>query len=306
MPTTTHLLLLSSAALAFTGRSPIAVLNNGVRMPLVGAGTWQYNSSVAHDSVMNAINLGYDHIDTAHDYNNQDGVGKALASFKRDDFFLTSKIPGCGVPGEGVDLFHCYDDTKKLFQEDLDLLNVDYVDLMLIHFPPVLGCTLGCGAIQAQWKAMEEMYNAKKARAIGVSNYCQSCFACLNKTMKVKPAVNQFQYHVGMGPDPIGLISYCESQNILVQAYSPLGNGSPELIHGNLTGSIGAKYNKTSVQIALKFVVQKGYGVLTKSTNPKYLADDIDLFDFNMTVSDMAKLDAATTPAGSPSFLCSS
>ncbi|GAB5369687.1 hypothetical protein AAMO2058_001426800 [Amorphochlora amoebiformis] len=255
--------------LGYPGPSPEIVLNNGVKMPVIGAGTGAFSNATAYASILSALKLGFTHVDTAHDYYNQDGVGKAIAQFDRKSFFLTTKVPGCGVPGQGIDLFHCYEDTKKLFEEDLILLNVEYVDLMLLHFPPILGCKLGCQPIQEQWKALEDLYAQGKTRAIGVSNYCQSCFSCLNETMKVKPAVNQIKYHVGMGPDPIDLISYCKSQDIVVQAYSPLASGSPHIIHGNLTGSIGEKYNKSSVQIALKWIVQKGFAVQTGSANPK-------------------------------------
>eukprot|EP00466_Bigelowiella_natans_P003486 jgi/Bigna1/87697/estExt_fgenesh1_pg.C_230076 len=132
----------------------------------------------------------------------------------------------------------------------MSLLGVDYVDLMLVHFPPLVGGCGGqnCKAMQAQWRAVEEMYKNKTARAIGVSNFCQSCFECLNATQTILPMVNQVAYHIGMGPDPEGLFSYAKKLGVVMQAYSPLGNGSPDLIHGDLTTAIGAKYNKSSVQ----------------------------------------------------------
>lgn len=297
------LALLTLAPGAAASSVPTVTLNNGVEMPVVGAGTWEYNSTTAYDSVKEALSLGYTHIDTANDYKNQDGVGRALAEFDRNSYFLTSKIPGCGL--QGVSILKCYEDTKSKFEENLSQLGLDQVDLMLVHFPPVDGCSVGCKGIQDQWRAMEEMYKANKSRAIGVSNYCQSCLNCLNETATVVPQVNQFQMHVGMGPDPESLVSDCRARGIAPQAYSPLGDGSSELIHGNVTGSIGAKYNKSSVQVSLKWVVQTGLAVVTKASRPDYLADDIALFDFNLTADDMSTLDAMTKPSGKVSFLCS-
>mmetsp|Transcript_10857 Transcript_10857/g.15088 ORF Transcript_10857/g.15088 Transcript_10857/m.15088 type:complete len:306 (+) Transcript_10857:188-1105(+) len=285
---------------------PTVTLYNGVEMPMVGAGTWQYNSDTAYKSVQAALELGYTHIDTANNYGNQDGVGKALKGRNRTSYFLTTKIPGCKVNRRHPE--SCYDDAQRQLSEDLSLLDVQYVDLMLVHFPPLLGGCGGanCKAMQAQWKAMEELYRNGSARAIGVSNFCQSCFECLKETQTILPMVNQVAYHIGMGPDPEGLFSYAKNLGVVMQAYSPLGNGAPSLIHGPLTTSIGERYNKSSVQVALKWVVQHEVPVLTKSTNPDYLAQDIDLFDFTLSDDEMSKLDAQTTPAGTPSFTCTS
>jgi len=278
-------------------------------MPLIAAGTWQYNDSTAKDSCEKAFNVGFTHFDTAHDYNNQRGVGQFWAeavakSGGREGLFLTTKVPGCGV-GQGVRPGkYCYPDTLKLFQDDLDLLNVAYVDLILIHFPPLMCSDLTCPEIQAQWKAFEEMYAQNKTRAIGVSNYCQSCFECLFKTAKVVPAVNQVQYHVGMGDDPIGLATYLKSKGIAMQAYSPLGDGSSELISGNLTTSIGKAHGKTGAQVALKWIAQKSVSLVTKADRVDYLAEDFDLWDWQLSPGEMEQLSAAKKPAGLPSFMC--
>eukprot|EP00462_Mataza_sp_D1_P019719 CAMPEP_0175140534 /NCGR_PEP_ID=MMETSP0087-20121206/11573_1 /TAXON_ID=136419 /ORGANISM="Unknown Unknown, Strain D1" /LENGTH=308 /DNA_ID=CAMNT_0016423789 /DNA_START=12 /DNA_END=938 /DNA_ORIENTATION=- len=301
--------LVSAAVYASAKAVPTVTLNNKVQMPVVSAGTWQYNNSVAQQSCVDALAAGFTHFDTAHDYNNQEGVGAffkdAVASKGRANLFLTSKVPGCGVPGQGVrGGAHCYNDTVSVFQENLKQLQVAFVDLMLIHFPPG-GCNaLTCGEIQSQWKAFEDMYAQNLSRAIGVSNYCQSCFSCLFKTAKTVPAVNQVQYHIGMGADPIGLHTYLTQKGIVMQAYSPLGDGSSELITGNLTNGIGKKYGKSGAQVALKWIVQHSVPLSTKSTKPKNLASDIDLFDFTLSASDMATLDAATSPAGKVSFMC--
>lgn len=292
------------ASMALATGVPRVTLNNGVTMPVVSAGTWQYSPSVAKQSCLDAVAAGFDHIDTANDYGNQEGVGEFLAETDRSKIFVTTKVPSCGKQGIGSGS-KCYGDTVKAMQTDLDQLGVDNVDLMLIHFPPSnYYSSKGCTGMQDQWRAAEELYAANKTRAIGVSNYCPSCFECIFKTAKITPAVNQVQFHVGMGADPSGLKSYLDSYGIQMQAYSPLGDGTSELITGKLVTEIGANHGKSGAQVALKYVVQSGVPLSTKSTKPKNLASDIDLFDFELTDEEMASLAAATSPAGSPSFVC--
>jgi diketogulonate reductase-like aldo/keto reductase len=278
---------------------------------MLGLGVWQYTPAVAKQASEAAFSVGFRSIDTAHDYNNQNGVGEFVKEqlakgVKRTDLFITSKVPGCGSQGVGSGA-KCGPDTSKLFTEDLTLLGLDSVDLMLVHFPPG-GCgSLKCGEIQDQWKVFEDMYAAKKARAIGVSNYCQSCFECLFKTMTTKPMVNQVQYHVGMGTDAGGLVSYLKKENITMQAYSPLGDGSTELINGALVTKIAKAHGKASgATVALKWLVQSGIPVVTKASDPTYLSEDIDLFDWELTDAEMQELNSATSPAGKPSFVCTS
>jgi diketogulonate reductase-like aldo/keto reductase len=188
-----------------------------------------------------------------------------LTLFSFYSIFVTSKVPGCGA-GQGVGGGKsCGPDTKKVFTEDLSLMGVDYADLMLVHFPPTSCSAMKCKEIQEQWAVFEEMYAQKKARAIGVSNYCQSCFECLLKSAKVVPMVNQVQYHVGMGVDPIGLKTYLAAKNITMQAYSPLGDGSKDLITGRLVTSIAKAHGKASgATVALKWLVQSGVPLVTK------------------------------------------
>jgi len=286
---------------------PSVQLNNGVLMPIVAEGTWQYNDSTAKDACEKALAAGFNHFDTAHDYNNQKGVGEFWAeavakSGGRSNLFLTTKVPGC--VGGDVRPGHCYDDTIAMVNDDLRLLNVSFVDLILIHFPP-LGCFAAvCSEIQAQWKAFEDIYAQKKARAIGVSNYCQMCFECLFKNSTIVPAVNQVNYHVGMGPDPIGLVTYLKSKNIVLQAYSPLGDGTSELINGPLVTGIGKAHNKTGAQVSLKWLAQKPVPLVTKADRADFLEQDIDLFDWQLTPGEVSQLDAAKSPAGLPSFMC--
>jgi len=271
---------------------PTIKLNTGAEMPMISFGTWQFSPDVAQSAVTSALKVGFNHIDTANDYNNQDGVGKALKGVDRKSYFLTTKVP----PGSPAD-------TEKALQDDLDQLGVEYVDLMLVHFPP---SSNDCDSMQAQWKAMEDFYKAGKAKAIGVSNYCISSLKCLEKIQTVVPAVNQIKYHVGEGPDPDGLKSYADSKGIVTQAYSPLGDGSMELITGALVTGIGKAHNMTGPQVAMRWIYENGVPFSTKTTKESHMQEDLEIFSFKLEDTEKSKLDKATSPAGKPSFMCSS
>jgi diketogulonate reductase-like aldo/keto reductase len=276
---------------------PTIKLNTGAEMPMISFGTWQYTSQVAEDSVKLAIQTGFNHIDTANDYGNQDGVGRALKGLNRSSFFLTTKVP----PGNGAA-------TTKALNDNMRLLDMDYVDLVLVHFPPMSAkFGLGCSGMQDQWKAMEEFYKSGKAKAIGVSNYCISSLECIAKTATVTPAVNQVKFHVGMGTDPIGLKSYSDKKGIVTQAYSPLGDGSSELITGDLVTSIGKPHNATGAQVALRWLIETGVPLSTKTTKQSHMQQDLEIFGakFPLVAAEKSKLDSATSPAGTPSFICS-
>lgn len=302
---------------------PNIPLNNGVPMPAVAAGTWQYDKDFAQKSVTEAFAAGFTHIDTAHDYcadgstadctskggSNQVGIAKAIAGRQRDSMFITTKVPGCGA--QGVSRSACGPDSVAAAEKNLQELGVSYVDLLLIHFPPMGGCgLLNCGIIRKQWQALTEAHLAtNKTRALGVSNFCISCLKCLagtpGPTPPIVPAVNQFQYHIGMSADPEGLISYCKAKGIVPQAYSPLGDNTTELISGPLVSRIGAAHEKSGVQVALKWIWQNGVAVTTKSGNSEHLREDLDLFDWSLTTQELASANAATNPHGKPSFMCS-
>ena len=148
---------------------PTITLNNGVEMPMVSIGTGRYNSSVAYDAIKAAYTVGFNHIDTANDYGNEDGVGRAIAEAPggRDAVFVTTKVPGCGFPG--VSTSDCYGDSVKVHQDNLKLLNIEASDLLLIHFPPKVGCEAGCNEIQEKWSAMEYLLAQNMTKAIGTS-----------------------------------------------------------------------------------------------------------------------------------------
>ena len=244
-------MLMLALAIDALASIPNVKLNNGVEFPMISLGTWQYSTQQATDVVKLGLSLGFNHIDTANDYRNQEGVGAALKGVNRSSYFLTTKVPSQPLAASA------YKSTMKDLDDDLSQLGLAFVDLMLLHFPP-MGNVKECGAMQEQWRAMEDFYKAGKARAIGVSNYCPSSFECIFKTANVTPAVNQVQYHIGMGADPGGIKSYCAKKGVVLQAYSPLGDGTTELINGPLVSGIGKAHNKTGAQVALRWVVQQG------------------------------------------------
>lgn len=261
---TTLLLLLRAAAAQLPNNSKIT-LRNGVEMPLAAMGVWQYSPEEAEEAIGLALQVGFTHIDTANDYFNEVGVGRAIAKVPRSSVFLTTKVPGCGVEGIGqsgaLPCASAYAGTQKFNDANLELLNMSYVDLVLVHFPPsAIGASSDqiCTYVQQQWKAMEEFYAANKTRAIGVSSYCPVHFECLKKTATVMPMVNQVLYHVGMGPDPgtIALKQYSLDNDIVLQAWSPLGDGDSTLITGDMVTTIAKAHGKASgATVSLKWVL---------------------------------------------------
>ena len=260
--------MLALAALTASSTTPTFSLNNGVLMPAVAAGTWQYDADYASQSVTAALSVGFTHIDTAHDYcadgstgdcstkggSNQVGIKAAIAAATRSDLFITTKVPGCGKQGVGTET--CGADSVAAADKNLEELGTSYVDLLLVHFPAGESSTRTCEYMKAQWKALSDAHLAtNKTRALGVSNFCQSSLECLaSDADAVVPAVNQFQYHIGMGPDPTSLVSYCKEKGIVPQAYSPLGDNTTMLVNGPLVTKLGAAHNKSGVQVSLKWI----------------------------------------------------
>jgi len=311
-------------------------LPNGVVMPKVAAGTWPFKGANASAAVQAALSAGYMHVDTAYDYFNQADVGVGLnaSGVARENVFITTKVPGCGLRGLGRE--DCYGNTLKLIGEDLRLLSASgfptrHLDLLLVHYPPCMantnpdleppatacgksrnGCTDpdNCKAIGEQWRAVQAAYARGLVRAVGVSNYCRACFACLPQT-GVQPMVNQVQLHVGMGPDPQGFASTARAREAILVAWGPFGHAaggggsSSDILRGELTTRIARAHNRSAAQVALKWIVSRGAGVVTRSGSEQHLAQDRDIFSWKLTAEELRALDAANfASADTPSFLC--
>ena len=258
-------------------------LYNGVEIPSIGFGTWQIEGGLdAVNAVLCALKNGYRHIDTAYAYGNEKSVAEAikLSGLKREEVFITTKLPSD---------IKTYDETLDYFERSLKALNTDYIDLYLIHAPwpwSEVGKDCTEGNIAA-WKAMVKLYNDKEVRAIGVSNFHKSDIVPLIEATNVKPMVNQIRYFIGNTQDNI--TNYCQENDILVEAYSPLATGNilnhPEVLR------ISDKYNTTPAKVCLMYCISKNTLPLPKSVNPDRIKSNIEL-DFSLSQEDVDYLDS--------------
>ncbi|RRD31235.1 aldo/keto reductase [Streptococcus minor] len=259
-------------------------LSNGVQIPKIGFGTWQIpDGTEVYNSVSHALKVGYTHVDTAQIYRNEEGVGRAIADSElaREKIFLTTKIWNDK---------HDYELAKASIDESLEKLSVDYVDLLLIHWPNPIALrekdAWKAGNAGA-WKAMEEAYKLGKVRAIGVSNFMIHHLEALFETAEIKPHVNQVLLAPGCPQEE--LVSFCRQHGILLEAYSPLGTGS--IFDNPIAQELAQKYGKSIAQIALRWSLQKGFLPLPKSVTPKNIEDNLQIFDFELSTEDIARLD---------------
>eukprot|EP00656_Telonema_subtile_P037615 TRINITY_DN41910_c0_g1_i2.p1 TRINITY_DN41910_c0_g1~~TRINITY_DN41910_c0_g1_i2.p1 ORF type:complete len:290 (+),score=59.36 TRINITY_DN41910_c0_g1_i2:165-1034(+) len=286
-------------------------------MPVMALGTAGYDNKTTADAVGLALAAGLNNIHTAYDYYNVEGVAAGLKGRPRQSFFITGMTAPCvhpaGPPIRNVsDPKACTALTTSDIEVLLGELSLPYVDLLLLHGPNApFNTTTPCDAAtcavnNAQWAAYEAALKSGKTRAIGVSNFCKSCFACLNGTV---PAVNQIQLHVGTGADPEGLLSYHAQHGVITQAYAPLAAGG--VVSDPLVTEVaGRTANKSTAQVGLRWVVQNRIptSLVVRADNAQYLAEDIDVFDWEIAEADMSKLDAAVEPKGQqggrPSWGC--
>lgn len=297
------LVLLGCAGLAAAGLPaaypsiPMRGVKGNVRMPLVGIGTWEYNSSRASRAVAEAFKLGYRHVDTAAVYQNHQGVAEAIhgSGLKRTDYFVTTKIPG-GLNKSA---------TIAAADQCLKELKLGHVDLLLIHFPTSFEGQGGPALRKEQWLAMESWAKAGKARAIGVSHFCRSQLDDVLSVSTVPVALNQVEYHVGMGsagPEATDDKEYCQSRGVVYMSFSTLCGpcpppGKATLLSGALVSEIGRAHNKSGAQVSLRWAVQQGIPVVPKTDVPSHQAANLDLFGFQLAPEEMQRLTAAQSPA---------
>jgi len=311
-----HMSLVTLAALVAAPTPPTLPLNDGNRLPMVSLGGG-YNRNNTVNSVLLAVEAGFRGIDTALTYFSQPEVGEALdkvfETHNRSEIFVTTKVPGCADP----DPTTCLESTKQNHQRNLKQLGLPSVDLLLLHWGPITGCSADpasrqCRMVRQQWEGLQELQAEGLATSIGVSNYCEECLECLlsDEATTVVPAVNQFELHVGMGPDPEGLVTYCRSKGIAPMAYSPLGptfnqTAKDVLVHGALVSEIGQSHNVSGASVSLRWLSQRGVPLVTRSLSPSHLEADLKIFAWNLTSSELGRLDAATEPYHTPCLYCS-
>lgn len=251
-------------------------LSNGVKIPMEGFGVFQIpDEAECEQAVINAIKTGYRLIDTAAAYFNEAAVGNAIrkCGVPREELFITSKL---WVQDAG------YENAKKAFQTTLDKLGLDYLDLYLIHQP--------FSDYYGSWRAMEELYEQGKIRAIGVCNFYPDRLADLCVNAKIAPMVNQVELHPFFAQG--NALDVMKGFGVTPEAWGPLAEGKHGIFtHPVLTG-IGAKYGKTAAQVALRWNVQRGVVIIPKSTHAERMAENLDIWDFSLTDDDMAQINA--------------
>ena len=257
-------------------------LANGVEVPVLGLGTWMIDDDKAAQAVRDAVKIGYRHIDTAEAYGNERGVGEGIATcgVDRKELFLQTKLHAEAKT---------YEQAKADIEQSFEKLGVDYIDLMIIHSPQPWGSFRDGnhyfeGNLQA-WKALEEFYNAGKIRAIGVSNFEKEDIQNLIDNAAVKPMVNQILTHIAN--TQFDLIEYCQSNGIVVEAYSPIAHG--ELLKNEKVQEMAAKYGVSIARLCVRYVLQLGLVALPKTSNPAHMAENADV-DFEISDEDMAVL----------------
>ncbi len=264
-------------------------LYNGVEIPCIGFGMWQTpDDEVGINAVKSAIKSGYTHIDTAQVYGNEDCVriGIEESGVDRKNLFITTKLWNNN---------HTYDLTMSSFEESLKKLGTDYVDLFLIHWPnPAAYRDRWQQANAESWKAMEELYEAGKIRAIGISNFRKHHIDALLETARIKPMVNQIKLCPGEIQEEV--VEYSRSKGMLLEAYSPLGTGKifdvPEMQR------LAEKYDRSIAQICIRWSLQRGYLPLPKSVTPSRIEDNLKVFDFDLEETDVQLIAGLTGCVG--------
>ena len=247
------------------------VLNNGVEMPILGFGVFQITDPEdCERSVFDAIRSGYRLIDAAESYLNEEAVGKAIerSGVVREDLFITTKL---FIQKNG------YECTKKTFEKSLKRLQLDYLDLYLIHQP--------YGHVYGEWRAMEELSRAGRIRAIGVANFQPDRIMDLIVHNKVVPAVNQVETHPFC--QQIETQTFLQENKVQIQSWGPFAEGKNNIFKNELLIAIGGKYNKTVAQVILRWLTQRGIVVIPKSVRKERMIENFDIFDFELSPEDM-------------------
>lgn len=248
-------------------------LSNGVKMPQLGYGVYQVSKEECERCVLDALKVGYRHIDTAQSYFNEEEVGKAIvhSGISRGELFITSKV---WIEHYG------YDECKKSVLESLRKLRTDYIDLMLLHQP--------FSDYYGAWRALEELYGEGKLKAIGISNFSPDRMVDLCSFMKIKPMVNQIETHPFHQQTEAQ--KWCEKYGVQIEAWAPFGEGRKDMFQNPTIAEIGKKYGKTVAQVILRWELQRGIVVIPKSTHIERMEENFNVFGFTLSGEDMRVL----------------
>lgn len=257
-------------------------LSNGVKIPELGFGTWLIKNEDAPNAVKMALEAGYRHIDSAQAYQNEEGVGKAIkeSGLPREEIFVTTKV---------MAELKSYDEAKASIAESLEKLGLDYIDLILIHCPQPWMLFRGKRRFFEEnievWKALEEAYKAGKVRAIGVSNFLIDDLENIMNNCEIKPMVNQVLCHIGN--TPMDVIKFCQENDIVIEAYSPIAHGAA--LKNKAIIEMANKYKVSVPQLCIKYTLQLDTVSLPKASSKDHIEDNIKL-DFEISEEDMIEL----------------
>lgn len=262
----------------------IVILNNGVNMPNIGFGTSLIEGEECVNNIKQALQAGYRHIDTASAYKNEIYIGQAIRESKisREEIFVTSKVWKDSMG---------YENTIKSFNNSLQNLGLEYIDLFLIHWPRNNDEKLNIDT----WKALEDLYKQKKVRAIGLSNFLKHHLEIILNNCEIVPMVDQLEFHPGLTRQET--LNFCKEKNIVVEAWAPLGKG--KMLQNEDLVRISNKYNKSVAQICIKWCLQNHVVPLPKTTNWNRMLENKDVFDFTISDEDMKFINNMEFFAGS-------
>jgi len=254
-------------------------LNNGLQMPILGFGVFQVKDlAECERSVIDAIATGYRLIDTAASYGNEEAVGKAIkrSGVTREDLFITTKL---WIQSDG------YNGTKRAFENSLKRLQLDYLDLYLMHQP--------LGDVYGEWRAMQDLYKEGRVKAIGVSNFQPDRLIDLIVHHEIVPAVNQIETHPFH--QQIETQQFLQENNVQIESWGPFAEGKNNIFHNELLASIGKKYNKSIAQVILRWLTQRGIIAIPKSVRKERMEENFNVFDFELSANDLETIKTLDT-----------